>query len=73
MVFCMSHANCSAEIALCLYEALTLAETNLDSKLARLYLLSDILFNSSAPTPSAWSYRASLEKYLPRIFLHWTQ
>ncbi|KEP61560.1 UNVERIFIED_CONTAM: RNA recognition motif-containing protein [Hammondia hammondi] len=73
MIFCMSHANCSAEIALCLYEALTLAETNVDSKLARLYLLSDILFNSSAPTPSAWSYRASLEKYLPRIFLHWTQ
>ncbi|PHJ23971.1 rrm domain-containing, partial [Cystoisospora suis] len=71
MIFCMDHANCSSEIALCLYESLTLLETELNTKIARLYLLSDILYNSSSPTPCAWSYRASLEKHLPRIFEHW--
>eukprot|EP00922_Rhytidocystis_sp_ex-Travisia-forbesii_P025381 GHVS01037260.1.p1 GENE.GHVS01037260.1~~GHVS01037260.1.p1 ORF type:complete len:825 (-),score=208.96 GHVS01037260.1:293-2767(-) len=69
MTFCLDHADSAHEIAECLMESLTLPKTNIDTKMARLYLLSDILHNSSSSRPSAWAYRSAFEKYLPDIFL----
>lgn len=36
-------------------------------KIARLYLLSDVLHNSSAPVKKASSYRTHLQKGLPEV------
>jgi hypothetical protein len=38
------------------------------AKLARLYLISDILHNSSAPVPNASAYRSSFQPRLLAIF-----
>eukprot|EP00968_Pinguiococcus_pyrenoidosus_P006240 scaffold427_cov263-Pinguiococcus_pyrenoidosus.AAC.4 len=35
--------------------------------LSRLYLVSDILYNSSAPVKNSWRFRENLESYLPRM------
>lgn len=48
-------------------DALTLPETPIPVKMARLFLLSDILHNSTAPVRNASRYRARLEELLPDI------
>lgn len=50
--------------------SLMLPTTPVPRKLARLYALSDILANSSAPVSSAWKYRGIIEKKLPPVFDH---
>jgi hypothetical protein len=42
--------------------------TPLPVKIARLYLVSDILHNSSAPVPNASAYRTEFETKLPIVF-----
>ena len=49
-------------------DALTLPETPIPLKVARLFLLSDILHNSTAPVRNASRYRAKLEDLLPDVF-----
>lgn len=39
-------------------------------KLARLYLVSDILHNSSVHVSNAWKYRKEFEDQLPVVFDH---
>ncbi|OEH77725.1 RRM domain-containing protein [Cyclospora cayetanensis] len=73
MTFCMSHGNCSAEVCSCLTQSLTLPDTALTMRLARTYLLSDLLANSSAQTTHAWTYRHHLEKSLPFIAESWSK
>lgn len=73
MSFCMSHGSSSAEICSCLTQSLTLPDTALTMRLARTYLLSDLIANSSAQTPHAWTYRHHLEKNLPLIADHWSK
>eukprot|EP01068_Selenidium_serpulae_P017377 Selendium_serpulae@DN6375_c0_g1_i17.p1 len=70
MVWCLDHSDSAIEIAECLYESLTIAETEYDLKISRLYLLSDILHNSSCARPSAWAFRAAFERRLPLVFQH---
>lgn len=41
--------------------------------MARLYVISDILANSSAPLPSAWKFRAAFETRLNEVFDHLNQ
>ena len=50
-------------------ESLTLApnESTVEKKMARLYLVSDILHNSSAPFPKTGQFRSRLEGKLPAI------
>ena len=45
------------QIVECMYEALTLTETPLPLKIARLYLVNDILQNSTAHIPNAAHFR----------------
>ncbi|KAF6245152.1 hypothetical protein COO60DRAFT_1467710, partial [Scenedesmus sp. NREL 46B-D3] len=75
MVFALENADAATDVVEVLGEALTLPETAPATKLARLFLVSDILHNSTAPVRNASRYRARLEavllEILPEIFLHW--
>ena len=68
MGFCLDHADVSFEIIQIIVESLTLKKTAVPTKLARLYLVSDILHNSSARVPNASSYRTGFETHLLSIF-----
>ena len=48
-------------------ESLSLLETPIPTKVARLMLLSDVLHNSSAPVKNASAYRTGFETRLPDI------
>lgn len=50
-----------------LTESLTLKETPIPTKVARLMLVSDVLHNSSAPVRNASAYRTKFEATLPDI------
>lgn len=51
-----------------LTDSLTLMETPMTTKVARLMLVSDVLHNSSAHVPKASRYRSLLESCLAEIF-----
>ncbi|KAK9865024.1 hypothetical protein WJX84_002089 [Apatococcus fuscideae] len=68
MVFALDNAECAFEIVEILTESLTLAETPPPTKVSRLFLVSDILHNSTAPVRNASRYRSRLEAVLPNIF-----
>eukprot|EP01114_Cavostelium_apophysatum_P003258 TRINITY_DN13053_c0_g1_i1.p1 TRINITY_DN13053_c0_g1~~TRINITY_DN13053_c0_g1_i1.p1 ORF type:complete len:198 (+),score=57.37 TRINITY_DN13053_c0_g1_i1:93-686(+) len=70
MGFALDYADYSGEIVQVICEALTIKETPIPTKVARLYLLSDILYNSSAQVAHAASYRSAFEAKLPAIFEH---
>ena len=50
-----------------LTESLTLKETPIPTKVARLMLVSDILHNSSAPVKNAAAFRTKFEASLPDV------
>ncbi|KAK9824009.1 hypothetical protein WJX72_006933 [[Myrmecia] bisecta] len=68
MVFALDNADSSSEVVEILAESLTLPETPVPTKVARLFLVSDILHNSTAPVRNASRYRSRLEAALPDIF-----
>jgi hypothetical protein len=57
MVWCMDHAESAEEIVDCISESLSILETPIPKKIARLFLMSDILFNSSAKVSNASYFR----------------
>lgn len=67
MVWCIDHASCSAEIVECISESLSILETPIPTKIARLYVLSDILHNSAAKVPYASNYRQGFQDVLMEI------
>ena len=69
LMFCLDHSEAADEVVGALYESLTLppAESSMEKKLARLYLVSDILHNSSAPFPRTARFRTCLESKLATI------
>ncbi|KAK4313057.1 hypothetical protein Pmani_015576 [Petrolisthes manimaculis] len=68
MVWCIEHADAAEEICQCLTEALTNNETALPKKIARLYLVSDILHNCSVKVSNASFYRKGFQSKLAEIF-----
>ena len=64
MGFALDNADAAGEIVEVLTESLTLKETPMPTKVARLMLVSDILHNSSAPVKTASAYRTKLEATL---------
>ncbi|CAD7701765.1 unnamed protein product [Ostreobium quekettii] len=68
MVFALNNADAASEVVDILFESLTLAETPLGLKVARLFLVSDILHNSTAPVRNASQYRSKLEDRLADVF-----
>ena len=67
MMFCLDHSEAADEVIDALVESLTLsaAESHVEKKMARLYLLSDILHNASAPYPKTARFRSQIESKLP--------
>uniref|UniRef100_A0A8D2JGT5 U2 snRNP associated SURP domain containing n=1 Tax=Sciurus vulgaris TaxID=55149 RepID=A0A8D2JGT5_SCIVU len=53
MVFCLNNAEAAEEIVDCITESLSILKTPLPKKIARLYLVSDVLYNSSAKVANA--------------------
>lgn len=51
-------------------QSLLIPSTPVPRKLARLYVVSDILHNSAAPLPNAWRYRSGFEARISAIFSH---
>ncbi|KAK4054380.1 hypothetical protein OIO90_003613 [Microbotryomycetes sp. JL221] len=70
MAFALEHADSAQLIADLLVCSLTIEETPVPRKLARLHLVSDILHNSSTSLPNAWVYRSIFESKLPEVFDH---
>ncbi|GJQ12866.1 hypothetical protein GpartN1_g4657.t1 [Galdieria partita] len=68
MVFCVERAFAAGDIASIIAESLTLDETPIPIKIARLYLISDILHNSVAPVHNASAFRSRFQMVLPLIF-----
>ncbi|XP_064998975.1 protein RRC1-like [Musa acuminata AAA Group] len=67
MGFSLDNADAAGEVVEVLTESLTLKETPVPTKVARLMLVSDILHNSSAPVKNASAYRTKFEATLPDI------
>ncbi|GLJ10064.1 hypothetical protein SUGI_0121170 [Cryptomeria japonica] len=67
MGFALDNVDATGEVVEVLTESLTLKETLLPIKVARLMLVSDILHNSSAPVKNASAYRTKFEATLPDI------
>jgi len=68
MAFALDHADASKEIVQTIAESLTLASTPVGSKMARLYLVSDILHNSQSGVKNASAYRTGFQTELKNIF-----
>ncbi|XP_053362817.1 U2 snRNP-associated SURP motif-containing protein isoform X2 [Clarias gariepinus] len=68
MLFCLTHADAAEEIVECIAESLSILKTPLPKKIARLYLVSDVLYNSSAKVANASYYRKFFEIKLCQIF-----
>ncbi|XP_064615652.1 U2 snRNP-associated SURP motif-containing protein-like isoform X2 [Liolophura sinensis] len=68
MVWCLDHAESAEEIVECITESLSILETPIPKKIARLFLVSDILFNSSAKVPNASFFRKCFQTKLRDIF-----
>ncbi|XP_030204766.1 U2 snRNP-associated SURP motif-containing protein isoform X1 [Gadus morhua] len=68
MLFCLTRADAAEEIVECIAESLSILKTALPKKIARLYLVSDVLYNSSAKVSNASYYRKFFETKLCQIF-----
>ncbi|XP_041354485.1 U2 snRNP-associated SURP motif-containing protein-like isoform X2 [Gigantopelta aegis] len=68
MVWCLDHAESAEEVVECIAESLSILQTPLPKKIARLFLVSDILFNSSAKVANASYYRKFFQVHLPTVF-----
>lgn len=57
MVFCIEHSDAAEEVAECILESLSNDTTILVKRIARLYLISDILHNCGVKVNKASFYR----------------
>uniref|UniRef100_A0A452YNZ6 CID domain-containing protein n=1 Tax=Aegilops tauschii subsp. strangulata TaxID=200361 RepID=A0A452YNZ6_AEGTS len=67
MGFALDNADAAGEIVEVLAESLTLKETSIPTKVARLMLVSDILHNSSSPVKNASAFRTKFEAAIPDV------
>ncbi|KNC25968.1 hypothetical protein FF38_08323 [Lucilia cuprina] len=68
MIFCIEHADAADEICECIAESLANPATLPSRKIARLYLISDILNNCTVKVSNVSFYRKAIEKHLLEIF-----
>ncbi|XP_072302368.1 U2 snRNP-associated SURP motif-containing protein [Eucyclogobius newberryi] len=67
MVFCLQRAEAAEEVVGLIAESLSMLQTPLQKKIARLYLVSDLLHNSCAKVAGASHYRKYFESKLIQI------
>jgi len=70
MVWCVDHAECSAEIVECICESLSILETPIPTKIARLFVVNDILHNCSSKIPNVSNFRKDFQQYLVESMEH---
>lgn len=70
MALALDHAYAAEAVAAQLVQSLLVPSTPIPRKVARLYVVSDILHNSAAPVPHAWRYRDAFSPHLPHVFAH---
>eukprot|EP00800_Vazella_pourtalesii_P015169 TRINITY_DN405_c0_g1_i4.p1 TRINITY_DN405_c0_g1~~TRINITY_DN405_c0_g1_i4.p1 ORF type:complete len:480 (+),score=102.49 TRINITY_DN405_c0_g1_i4:2864-4303(+) len=70
MAFCIDNSDSSEEVIDCVTESLVILETPLLKKVARLYLVSDIINNSTVRIEHASTYRNGFKKHFETIFTH---
>uniref|UniRef100_A0A3Q4IAW9 Zgc:163098 n=1 Tax=Neolamprologus brichardi TaxID=32507 RepID=A0A3Q4IAW9_NEOBR len=68
MMFCLDRADAAEEVVGHVSDSFSSLQTSLQKKIARLYLVSDILHNSCAKVAGASYYRKYFEAKLPQIF-----
>lgn len=68
MAFCLDNSYKCTEVVEIISESLTINHTHVEKKLARLYLVSDILHNSQAMVKYASAYRSEFQKKMREIF-----
>lgn len=68
MMFCIDNSEAAQDIIDCICESLSLLETPIQKKIARLFLVSDILHNCSAAVPNASFYRIGFQMKLVSVF-----
>lgn len=68
MIWCIEHAESAEEIIDCITESLSIIETPLYKKIARIYLVSDILHNSAVKVTNASFFRKGFQSKLVDIF-----
>lgn len=73
MVFCIEHSDASEEIIECITESLCIGETPLFRKIARLFVVSDILHNCSVKVANVSNYRKGFQSKMVPIFESFNQ
>lgn len=68
MIFSIEHSEAISEITLTIKESLSNPKTPLSKKIARLYALSDVLYNCTVKGMNAVGYRKGFKIHLPGIF-----
>lgn len=68
MIYCIEHAESAEEIVECIVESLSLLETPLHKKIARLYLISDVLHNCTVKVSNASFYHKGFQTKLIDVF-----
>lgn len=68
MLWCLKHADFAEEIVDCISQAVSQPDIPPHTSIARLFLISDLLHNSSARLPNASYYRRFFELKLVEIF-----
>lgn len=74
MIFCIEHAEASDEIIDFITESLNSVSTKIPRKLGRFFLVSDVLYNSSAKAVNASNFRSGFQNRLVEIvkYMHQT-
>lgn len=70
MMFCINNSFAAREIIDCICDSLLILETPFQKKIARLFLVSDVLNNCSAPVSNASYYRQGFQLKLVTVFEH---
>lgn len=70
MTFAMEHTSAAETVVDLLIQSLLIPSTPIPRKLARLYVLSDILHNTASPLSNAWRYRSIIEARIHLVFYH---
>jgi len=70
MEFAIERAECAADVVDVVTASLLNLDTPKAAKLARLYVVSDLLHNCSAPVRGVQAYRGQFIRTLPQIFEH---
>lgn len=69
MAFCFEHSGSYLQVGRLLKDLLLESQCSVETRIARLYLLSDILFNSQQPgVKNAFRYRDAIEKMAHDVF-----